>query len=88
MTHSIQTREGSNGGITCKDHSVELVSEKSPDVYCIREHQMPCFVLAEREIGTANITFTILETNKRLTVLLQPMDKYVCCGTVPDSQMT
>lgn len=49
---------------------------------------MPCFVLAEREIGTANITFTILETNKRLTVLLQPMDKYVCCGTVPDSQMT
>lgn len=37
MNHGIQTREGSNGGITRKDQSVELGSEESPDVYCIRE---------------------------------------------------
>lgn len=83
MNHGIWTREGSNGGITCKDQSVELVSEKSPDVYCIKEHQMLCW----KEIGIANITFIIPKTNKRLTVLLQPMDKYVCCRTVLDSQM-
>lgn len=32
MNHGIQTRKGSDLGIASKDRSVELVSEKSPEV--------------------------------------------------------